>query len=310
MGADALRGGGGAALWVVFGASIFLSPASASAYCRTSSCGDLGTGSVCVPPDPFDCGIPLAWPGDCVSYTLQKDASNSASLATAEAIFATAFEAWTSAACPGGGTPHIEVHYKGTVSCSTQEYNQEDEVGNSNIIMFRDDKWLHEGASSTLALTTVTYNTKDGAIYDVDMEINSASNMITTGDEQVIFDLLSIATHEVGHFLGLAHSTDAEATMNAMYMPGSIALRDLNDDDRAGICAIYPPGDPIASACDSTPRHGFSELCADDPREGGCCSVAPGSPGGSGREAVLVALAAAAALSTRRRSMHPRQRGR
>lgn len=239
---------------------------------------------------------------DCVSYTLQEGASKSVDLATAEAIFATAFDTWTVAACSGGGNPRIEIQYKGTVSCSTQEYNQLDEEGNSNIIMFRDDEWLHEGANSTLALTTVTYNTKDGEIYDVDMEINSASNMITTSDEVVQFDLLSIATHEVGHFLGLAHSEDGDATMNAQYMPGSTSLRDLSDDDRAGICAVYPPGSPIPAMCDATPRHGFSELCADDPREGGgCCSVAPGSPGGSGREAMLVAFAAAFVFSTRRR---------
>ena len=296
---------GRAGVWALVGASILLAPRAASAYCRTSSCGASGTGSVCDPPDPFDCGLPIAWPTDCVSFTLQEDASKSADLATAEAIFEAAFATWTTAACAGGGTPHIEVHYKGPVACGKQEYNQKEGVGNSNIIMFRDDKWLHEGASSTLALTTVTYNTKNGEIYDVDMEVNSASNMITTGDDEVKFDLLSIATHEVGHFLGLAHSSDPTATMNAMYMPGSTELRDLSDDDRAGICAVYPPGDPIASTCDSTPRHGFSDVCAGEAvvkSAEGCCSVAPGSSGGSGREAALVVLAAGfAALSTRRR---------
>ncbi|NUQ77557.1 MAG: matrixin family metalloprotease, partial [Polyangiaceae bacterium] len=292
MGAEAFRRR--AALGALFGASILLFSADAPAYCRTSTCGELGTGADCVPDDPFDCGIPLKWPTDCVSYTLQEGASNQVSLETAEAIFATAFEAWTTAACPGGGNPRIQIQYKGTVSCTNQEYNQLDEEGNSNIIIFRDDEWLHDGADSTLALTTVTYNTMNGEIYDVDMEINSAGNTITTGDNMIKFDLLSIATHEVGHFLGLSHSNDAEATMNPAYMTGSTTLRDLADDDRAGICATYPPGAPIPSTCDATPRHGFSELCAADLRSEGCCSVAPGSPGGSGREAVLAALAAAA----------------
>jgi MYXO-CTERM domain-containing protein len=40
-----------------------------------------------------------------------------------------------------------------------------------------------------------------------------------------------------------------------------LSQRSLTDDDRAGICAVYPPGE-IRAACDATPRHGFSPLCA------------------------------------------------
>jgi hypothetical protein len=242
------------------------SPDDAEAFCRTSSCPGVGTSKVCSPPEGNDCGLPVFWPKDCVSFSLQEDASAEVPYDVAEAVFEEAFAKWTGAACPGGGTPHIKVVKTAPIECSTHEYNQSAELGNANVMIFRDAKWPHAGAGSTLALTTVTYNVKDGEIYDADMEVNSAEIALTTGDTDVQFDLPSIITHEAGHFLGLSHSREEGATMAAEYKPGTIDLRDLSDDDIAGICAIYPPGDPIPDACDSRPRHGFSARCAADIR--------------------------------------------
>lgn len=261
-------------------------PSASHAFCRTTSCSTspIGTGQLCTPADPNDCGKPLFWPSPCVGFTLQQDASKQVPLKDAETIFNTAFDAWKKAQCPGGGTPRVRVDYLGPVSCDAQEYNYGDKksLGNANIIMFRDDMWPHSGANNTLALTTVTFNTETGEIYDADMEVNTATNTITTGDTGVEFDLLSIATHEAGHFLGLAHSPLDQATMTTQYMPGSLDIRTLDSDDQAGICDIYPPGTAIPASCDTTPRHGFSALCSDDPRpaaadDGGCSIRAPGS---------------------------------
>src|SRR5262249_7789043 len=152
-------------------------------------------------------------------------------------------------------------------------------------------------------------------IYDADMELNSADNDFTTDDTNVDFDLLSILTHESGHFLGLAHSADIHAVMFPDYMEHTTNLRTLTADDIAGICAIYPPGD-IPSDCDDAPRHGFSPLCGvdqppggTDGGTGGCCTVTPGgatSEGGwTGVGAALVALV----LASRRGRIRAKLRG-
>ena len=52
------------------------------------------------------------------------------------------------------------------------------------------------------------------------------------------YDLQAILTHETGHFLGLAHATEATSVMYAFYRQGAI---DLTEDDAAGLCSIYPP---------------------------------------------------------------------
>ncbi|KAL0459155.1 UNVERIFIED_CONTAM: Metalloendoproteinase 1 [Sesamum latifolium] len=52
------------------------------------------------------------------------------------------------------------------------------------------------------------------------------------------FDLQTVALHELGHILGLGHSTDRKASMFAYFEHGE--SRDLNDDDIRGIQTLYP----------------------------------------------------------------------
>jgi hypothetical protein len=68
-------------------------------------------------------------------------------------------------------------------------------------------------------------------------------------------DLLTVAAHEIGHTLGLAHSDDPGALMFAAY---SGPHRSLSEDDIAGIQAIYglasdPEPAPEAPPQDATP---------------------------------------------------------
>src|SRR5262249_10703190 len=159
-------------------------------------------GTQCTPAQAGDCGTPLAWRTGCVSYSMQQNASQQVSLADATKAFDLAFQTWEHATCAGGGHPQILLVDHGPVERDKHEYNQQS--GNANIILFRDDAWPHAGQGDTLALTTVTYDLDSGEIYDADIELNSAQGHFTTADTLVRDDLLSIATHEAGHFLGLA----------------------------------------------------------------------------------------------------------
>jgi hypothetical protein len=279
-------------LAIAIGLAALLDAGDAAAYCRTSSCnvGEPHTAQVCTPAAQGDCGLVLFWPRPCMGWSLQKDASKKTSFATTEALVKQAFATWQNAPCPGGGTPRLSVTESEPVDCRVHEYNKE--RGNANIVLFQDDAWPYEGSSNTLALTTVSYDIDTGEIYDADMELNSAQVNFTTDDANVDFDLLSILTHEAGHFLGLAHSPNADATMFPAYKQHDSSLRDITADDIAGICAIFPPGAPVPSDCDTTPRHGFSTLCgAEQPEPStGCCSVAPGAPRGASGEGPIAAL--------------------
>lgn len=253
---------------------------TAAAYCRTAVCGELA-GQICTPPSASDCGTPLYWAQGCFSFSVQQDASIQVDLATAELLMDQAFAAWENVDCGSGARPSLAVTEFPAVSCDQTEYNQD--VGNANIVIFRDTSWPYVGQGNTLALTTVTFSLDTGEIFDADLEVNSTPNLpLTIGDDDVQYDLLSILTHEAGHMLGLAHSDVDGATMTVEYVPGDIELRDPHPDDAAAICDAFPPGEDLSS-CDPEPRHGFSTVCGDEvPVDEGCGCHTGRAPDGRG----------------------------
>ncbi len=266
--------------------SLFSLAGQAPAYCRTKACDNRPSyediwqempDAPCT-RDSFGCpveGIPLEWPAHCISYTIQKDGSadDGIDFDTASAVVTQAFDTWAAADC-GGELPSLVVENLGAVSCNRAEYNQDQ--ANANVFTFRDASWPYQNAEDTLALTTITYNTETAEIYDADVEINSFEATFTTTDdpELVNADLLSVLTHEVGHFLGLSHASVRGTTMYPEYAPRDTHQRTLDADDQNGICEIYPPGRTVNEG-NCEPRHGFSSACA-VPKEEGGCSVAHG----------------------------------
>jgi hypothetical protein len=296
---------------LALGLALALTSAHAGAFCRSSACPPREDGStdghVCHPAQGDDCGVELQWRQPCVGFNIQRDASSQVDYATADATLNAAFAAWLAVDC-GGGPPAIEVLDLGAVACAKIEYNQH--AGNANTLIFRDDTWPHTsesgvGSADTLALTTVTYDVEKGDIYDADIEVNSVlPNTFSTTDAPgpTDIDLLSVLTHEVGHFLGLAHSADV-STMFPDYTKGTIDIRTLQPDDQGAICTAYPPGRHATGDCTGLPRHGYAPECVDQQTYVKCGVSAGqvGGPDGPGGGAALAAIAAALAARARGR---------
>jgi len=290
--------------------ALVCSSAFAFGYCRTTTCDPRKES--CGPPRGCPTrGIPLFWPSQCVTFSVQEDGSRKRDIpyVNARDTIVEGFLSWRDASCPGGGTPSIDIRIANGddgVSCARQEYNQD--AGNANIWMFLDRRWPYAGSDETLALTTITFNVENGEIYDADVEINSFDKNLTIGNDNIGSDLLSVVTHEAGHFFGLAHSEMSEATMFPSYNPGETKLRTLTADDVSGICDIYPP-ERVARTDSCVPRHGFSRECGSAQDEDGCStSPRPARTSGVAGLSALSALAASAiALRLRSRRRRPRR---
>lgn len=279
----------------------------AGAFCRTTRCRLGGLGNVCTPTQPnesADCELPLAWRKPCVGYSIQRDDSRSISAALAGDLVTRAFDTWMSVDCGAGARPSIRLKRQPDVQCATADYNFTG--GNANAIMFRDHGWPYETAQDALALTTMWFDIHTGEIFGSDIEINTTAFTFTTGDTDVTFDLLSTLQHETGHFLGLAHSPDEDATMFASPRHGSIAGRALSADDAAAICATYPPdATMLDETCEPAPRD-FSSTCTSDNAgaqrsgEDGCSIVPASDHEPPSYRLLALALGAAAAIVARR----------
>jgi hypothetical protein len=280
----------------------------AGAFCRKTTCPEC-------PLDPVtECptgGQPLVWSRPCLSYALSRAGSRKVSIPEANAAAAEAFRVWQGVSCPGTGRPPsiLATAAYGLTGCNMHEYTKNSV--NVNVILFHDDEWPHPQSEDSVGLTSTTYDERTGEIFDADIEINSTLDLSTSDVVATDkYDLLSVLTHEVGHFLGLAHSLDRTSTMWPNYDVGTDDFRTLSDDDIQGICAIYPPERPVES-CDFSPRGGFASECALGVTSGGCSVVS--RSGGSGARAALAACFSAVLVvglrrprKSRRASAHPR----
>lgn len=272
----------------------------ADAFCRTRTCDPSRERCQTDVNDCIVSGLALYWPTSCIGFSVQEDGSRRHRIDATqlEQVATAAFGRWLGADCGGGRRPELDVQSLGLVSCDRAEYNQDH--GNANILMFREQDWPDDSGHA-LALTTLWFNPKTGAIHDVDIEINGTTREpVTLGNPKEGIDLASVLTHEIGHFLGLSHSEDPTSVMRPFYMPGSDDLRQLRADDVQGICSIYTPERPVqTTSC--TPRHGFASDCRSKGVDDGC-SIAAATPGRSGASPVVaLGLAAAFGLALGRR---------
>jgi hypothetical protein len=290
--------------------ALLLAP-EARAFCRTTTCDPNDPSENCQ-RDDNDClitGLPLSWRSSCVTLGVHQLGSPKSGFSYDDVVGVVdaAFGAWTSVDC-GGGKPSIDVQLLGPIECGLSEYNSD--RGNANIVLFREDDWPYLGAVNAIALTTTRFDTKTGALWDGDIELNTVTQKLSIGDPITGDDLLSVLTHEAGHFLGLSHTLDSSATMRAIYDPvrDGKSFRSLEPDDVAGMCAVYPVDRvPDTDSCEN--RHGFSGQCGADqppPDEASGCSLntragAGGSRAGALPVSLLLGLAACARLARRRR---------
>lgn len=143
----------------------------------------------------------------------------------------------------------------------------------NNVVLYRTG-WPHPGLVQ--GLTSVTYNLR-GQIVDADIELNGDTYRLGVVEDperdRNVLDIENTMTHEVGHLLGIDHSTienflgldtssclgsavdesdpidcsqvrPDRTTMFATARPGETFKRALHPDDEAAACVVYSTDGP------------------------------------------------------------------
>lgn len=141
------------------------------------------------------------------------------------------FEAWEN--IEGSA---ITFSYDGTTETSVAALDY------TNVISFQDDSFDFGSRVLAVTLTFSSRGVEEPPIVDADILFNPNENFSIDGAPGTT-DLQSIATHEVGHLLGLDHTAIVSATMNPLAGSGVTFFRALQTDDRIGCSVLYPEPD-------------------------------------------------------------------
>lgn len=146
-----------------------------------------------------------------------------------------AIDAWNRS---GGTTAHL------TENTSPAQMARTDWAADDLHLIFFDESdssGYFPVGSGTVALTPLWF-ASSGAITDGDVLFNGSNFNFTTSKQPGQFDVQDVATHELGHFLGLDHSGWAGASMYPYVDPSVILHRSLSEDDVRGVRDMYPSG--------------------------------------------------------------------
>ena len=167
---------------------------------------------------------------------------------------------------------------------------------NRNVVVFQNENWpqaLHGARGITFAL----FHKCDGTLLQSDIIMNDTYTDWFTGPMPAgcehCFDVQNMVTHEVGHFIGIAHTDVPGATMNICDQPGASVAdcecnragmdcgRSLEADDLAALQTLYPllpdlplPNRTVGSLCNSNAECESGICVWNDDRESQYCTAA------------------------------------
>jgi hypothetical protein len=216
-------------------------------------------------------GHPLYWQPDDVPVAYELESGNVPAGTAGEAAVHRAFETWSNL------SSNLEYTFGGYVSQGAHAYD------GRNLVYWVNAGWPYD--ANVAALTLHYYDTRDGHLLDADILFNGEDFTWGVGGDD--YDIENTATHEVGHFSGLGHSADPEATMYAKSSVGQTKKRTLESDDIAGLEALYGGTRSSTQSSSVAPGSGASGV-SDGGGGGGGCAISARPH--SGRPAELLAV--------------------
>lgn len=180
------------------------------------------------------------WGSNNVTWTMATSVMNDVPFADLQTALTNAFKAWQDVGCAtiaftNGGQratdPQTGIHFT-----------------------FRQNGW--DPAVADALAYSVAETSQNGTITSSDIVFNAFDAEWTVSAPTPFGknDIQGVATHEIGHSLGLDHARALAATM--FFTGGSVDLRTLDADDARGLCFLYPGATfttgQLCDSCDTT----------------------------------------------------------
>lgn len=211
-----------------------------------------------------DTGPSLSWFSRTIPIHFQQDGTSQIDGDSEFAVLMSSFRTWEelqNQECSSASTDLTFDFGQGNSPQLTASrwvgYNYLNPADNQNVILFWDENWPHPELNGVIALTTTTHIPQDGRIIDADIELNATNfefGILSNAESgTTTTDLANTMVHEIGHLLGLGHTSDPQATMFASASPGETLKRTLDCDDIAAIDFKYPANEPNGYCAESTP---------------------------------------------------------
>lgn len=278
--------------------ALALAPTAAHAFCRATT-------EAMSPACPSACptgGVPLAWGTPEIEYAFNQNTFVDSNGPALRQAVVRSFQHWADVTC--GGQP-IGFTFMLSALDTEQTLRRNQNTPSINVITaLSASEWSALGLDPhAFAKTQLWFDEETGEIVAADLAFNGSLGALTvcpeTGCPAEGIDLENVATHELGHFLGLAHSVDPSATMWCDAVKGDLQKRTLAPDDELGLCSIYGSRtvflDPIANNGASASGGSTAQTSS-----GGC---ALGEPNRSEPPLLPLLLLGLSALRARRKKL-------
>jgi hypothetical protein len=242
---------------LLLGGVVLGAASSAAAYCRTTTEDPLQSDCTAC----SDTGKPLYWAISSPRYIFNQSGFANVDDAVLRAAIQRSFARWNAIECEEDArSVPIGLNIQVKPGTTTLEVGPKSDEPNDNVIVyFSGERWLSDPTlnPSAYALTAIWFNKLNGEILGADMHFNGGMGKFGVCDDNGCpddyVDIENVATHEAGHFIGLAHSTVEGSTMWCSADKSEVEKRTLSKDDIKGACAVYPPGRSFVKDATSTP---------------------------------------------------------